>query len=42
MIVVKSNKIEVYYPMGVMGEELIKKVFNKYGIRGEVKEIWCG
>jgi len=41
MIRVRHDRVIIFYPMGVKGKEIVEKL-RKYGITGEVKEVWCG
>ena len=42
MIIVRGSEILVVYPMGTIAEKIIKVLKERYGIEGEVKEVWCG
>ena len=41
MIRVKSNRIIIYFPAGEAGKEVIRRL-QKYGVYGELTEVYCG
>ena len=42
LIIVKRDKVIILNPMGAHARKIISFLKEKYGIEGEVKEIFCG